>query len=131
MRSATAAILNTCHVPEAVRQRIFDCQTEDNWDDEGATGITWKSCNAALEFLQEVLERDNSIPIPSISPSVYGQVTLHWRNGGKHLIARPSADTDLTFYRFSEAEGVSSYGDASRNQVMQRVLNFFSAGHAE
>ena len=129
--SEAAMITHISRVPEGKRKEIFACQTEDDWDDEGAVGITFQACESAAQFLEEVLGRDSSIPMPRISPSVFGSVTLHWRKDGKHLIVRPSSDPNLAYYRQEEPDSISSYGDESREQVIQCVLQFFGADHAE
>ena len=82
-------------VPVSVQNRIFACQTEDDWDDEGAIGITRKACLKAIKFLEDTLKCDARVPMPRISASVFGAVTFQWRNEEDHLIIRafPNSET--------------------------------------
>ena len=122
------ALYSSC-VPDAVRERILACQTEDDWDDEGATGITFEACEAAIAFLEAVWKCSDTVPVPGISPSVYGAVSLYWRSQEEHLIIRPFAGS-VSFQH--EKEGSSSvYAVETLGQAVHRVLTFFSAAHAQ
>ena len=58
----------TSPVPDALRKIVYDCQTEDNWDDEDAIGITPEACEAAIRFLGSVMKYDETIQLPDVSP---------------------------------------------------------------
>ena len=50
-------------IPERLRQQVMACVTEDNWDDDGAVGITQSQCNVAIDFINRILNEDKSIPL--------------------------------------------------------------------
>jgi hypothetical protein len=116
---------------EPIRRLILECRTEDNWDDEGAVGITQAACEHAIQFLQSVLERDEAIRVPEISPSVFGSVTFHWQRGESHLVVRPWPNTDQVYFRYERPEAASIYGDEPQEQVIHRVVNFFATENAQ
>lgn len=118
-------------IPDALRNRLLACQTEDNWDDEGATGISVEACQAAIRFLEEVLSCDASIPLPRVSSSIYGEVSLYWFNQGNHLIVRPSIDPDRIYYRNETIDCPSVSGLVTQKQAIERILNLYSADHVQ
>jgi hypothetical protein len=122
--------LSPATVPDPVRNSIMACVHRADWDGEGADVITSETCMAAIGFLESVLERDPLIPTPKVSPSVFGSVTLYWRNDNSHLIVRVHASTTSAFYQ-SEAPGnICSHGDEPTNEVVQKVLRLFGSSHA-
>jgi hypothetical protein len=121
----------TSRMPDNIRGFIRDCQTEDNWNDDDAIGITVHACDVAIQFLESVMERNASVKTPEISPSVFGSVTFHWQKGDKHLVVRPSPDADMAYYRYARLGHISIYGDEPKEQVIQRVLEFFRSKNAE
>jgi len=114
-------------VPAPIQDRIFACQTEDDWDDEGATGITKEACTTALKFLEAVLTRNARIPMPRISSSVFGAVTFQWRNEDDHLIIRAFPNSELVSYHSEETGGLREIGKEARNEATQRVVNLFNS----
>ena len=128
---AIAAGLGVVSVPETTRQSILACQTEDNWDDEEALGVTLQACEAAFCFLQALLDNDLTIPMPKVSPSLDGTVGLYWRNGSSHLIVCPAADSASAFYQYERAGTASMYGIENIREALTKVLTFFRSGHAE
>lgn len=114
-------------VPASARDRIFACQTEDNWDDEGATGITSAACMAALRFLGEVLRRNAQTPMPRISPSVFGAVTFQWQNEDEHLIIRVFPNADVVSYHSEKIGVFRNISKENRSAAIQRVLNLFNS----
>jgi hypothetical protein len=116
-------------IPEKLKKQILACVTEDDWDDEGAIGITPEFCTIAIDFTNAVLNADESIPLPHVSPSVFGTVTLAWRNGSEHLIVRPAKDS--AYYRYESAWSTNSYGMDSLREVMLRVIKFYDGNRAE
>jgi hypothetical protein len=118
-------------VPDETRKLIHDCQTEDNWDDDGAVGITADACNVALQLLEAVIQHDKTLVMPGVSPSVFGSVTFHWKMGNRHLLVRPSPDTDLAYYQYEHGKDDSIYGDEPKRQVIERVLKFLCSQNAE
>lgn len=128
---AIAVGLDTLSVPEALRQRILACQTEDNWDDDEAIGVTLQACEAAICFLQAVREHAPTLPIPNVSPSLDGTVGLYWRNGNSHLIVCPAPASDSAFYQYERVGTVSVHGTESIRETFNRVLTFFKPDHAE
>jgi hypothetical protein len=116
-------------IPEPVKQQILKCGTEDDWDDEGAVGITTDLCNVAIDFINAVLNRDASVPIPKVSPSVFGTVTLAWRKMNSHLIVRPAINS--VYYRYEDRRKNSTYGTEPPQEAILRIIQFFDSYHAE
>lgn len=118
-------------VPDETRELILNCQTEDNWDDDGAIGVTAHACHVAIQFLEAVTQCDKTITMPGVSPSVFGSVTFHWKKGSKHLLVRPSPDADLAYYQYEHGVEETVYGDEPNKQLIQRVLKFLCSKNAE
>jgi hypothetical protein len=110
-------------IPGPLKQQILTCVTEDDWDDEGASGVTRALCNVAIDFVNALLSNDKSVPLPKVSPSVFGTVTLAWGSECSHLIIRPAIDS--VYYRYEEAHTNSSYGTETQKQAISRVIHFF------
>ena len=114
-------------IPTSVRSSIYACQTENDWDDEGAIGVTREACAMAYQFLEDVLERDARLPIPRVSPSVFGAVTFQWRNDEEHLVLRVLPGSEAVSYHIEKIGVFRKIGEESRSAAVQRVLNLFKS----
>ena len=72
-------------------QRVRSLEREEDWDGQEADVITADTCEAALQFVRQLLRSKPDLPLPFPAPSVYGAVSLRWVNG----------DKDLAIYVFS------------------------------
>jgi hypothetical protein len=77
--------------PMLLEQRIRSLEREDDWDGQDADAITADTCEAALQFVRQLLRSKPGLPLPFPAPSAYGAVSLRWVNG----------DKDLAIYVFS------------------------------
>jgi hypothetical protein len=115
----------TLAIPADYRQRILSLRRRRNWDGEGALPITAAACRAALAFVEKLLLRKSGLPLPRVSPSVHGAVSLYWRNGEEHLIARlGSADPNRVDLHWEGAPGRYQDLSCDRDGAVDRVLDF-------
>ena len=129
-RNEDSMIAGVSRVPEAVRQEILDCQMEEGWDLEDADAISAETCRSAIEFLEALLKKNPTMPLPLISPSVFGSITFEWNINGAHVSTRIFPDREI-FYMSEEGEGKRSHGNESRQQAITRVLIFLNSHYAQ
>ncbi len=118
------------HVPKSLQERICSFERSANWDDEDADAITRGDCQAAIQFIEDVLADNPEISLPRVSPSVYGYVTLHWRNQDNHLLIGVRSGSDAAFYQSEGPNNMRLRGNEARNQAIRRVLSLFAVPHA-
>ncbi len=123
-RNKATMITYIPRVPEAIRNRILSFEMKEGWDLEDAKAISVVACQSAIQFLETVLEKDVKVPIPQVSASVYGAVTLAWSKNGSHVAIRVF-DEGAAFYISEESGGMRSRGYEERQKSVVRVLDFF------
>ncbi len=124
MRNQATTITYIARVPEAIRSRILSFEREEGWDLEDAKAVPLAACQSAIQFLETVLEKYPKVPIPQVSASVYGAVTLAWSKNRSHVAIR-MFDEGATFYISEEPGGIRSRGYEDRQRSVVRVLDFF------
>jgi len=90
-------------LPAQFEQRVRSLEREEDWDGQEADPITADTCEAALQFVRQLLRSIPDLPLPIPAPSVYGAVSLRWMNGDRDLaIYVFSPDRVETYYQQSD-----------------------------
>jgi hypothetical protein len=102
-------------LPAAFERRVLSLAREADWDGEDADAITTDCCEAALQFVRQVLAKERDLPLPFPAPSAYGAVSLRWING----------DTDFAVYVYSQdrVETLSQQPDGRYGRLPARPLD--------
>lgn len=112
-------------VPQELAQQICGLECAEDWDEEGAGAITSEACQAAVRLVGSLLAQKPDVPLPQISGSLVGAVSLYWRSGDRHFVARvPSNDPESIFFQENALGGFRNHGTEDRAATVNRILAF-------
>ncbi|HTE20845.1 MAG TPA: hypothetical protein VK689_20965 [Armatimonadota bacterium] len=106
--------------PLDLEAAVRSLQRGDDWDGEGARGVSRDACEAALAFLAEVRAAIQGLPDPtSVSPSVSGAVAFSWRRGREVLLVEVAAEmAELLYHQWRGPKDQRSSGFVDRAHVV-------------
>ena len=113
---------------ESIETRVRALECPDDWDGEGARGVTPETCEAAIAFLARLRVEIPGLPDPrSASPSVLGAVTFSWRSGAQTLVLEvASPPTDRLYHQWRGAHRERSAGPESAGRVIELLRAMYA-----
>lgn len=110
-------------VPSAFAQQVLGLKCPRDWHPEGGQPISAGACKAAIAFVEDVLARRDTLPLPLASPDLRGQVALTWRLDDRSFTVLFPSDRSHKMGYHSEGPGFRyEKGTGSREDIIQRVL---------
>ena len=111
-------------VPAHVRERVNGLIRPDGWDLEDSRAITGSTCNAALRFLSELLQRHPSIPDPDAASAISdGSIALQWRVNGSSIMVLIDKESPSYYRQCLDRQGGYVAGAASRDAIMSEMAS--------
>jgi hypothetical protein len=90
------------------------------WKD-GAPPITPEACAAAAEFAEAAVRAYTGLPIPEVSPSPMGGVTLSWWFDGIGFLARIYTESGDVYFQQEGPDFRVQTGTEPRDAVLARI----------
>ena len=111
----------------SLRPKIMTMERSPGWKDDSPP-ITREACAAAAEFAEAALQAHNGLPIPEVSPSPTGGVTLSWWFDGIGFLARIYSKSGDVYFQQEGPDYRVQTGTEPRDAVLTRIASL--ARHA-
>jgi hypothetical protein len=119
------------HAPDPLIERsakIMGMIFPRDWDGLGGKAITLQSCQSAVSFLRQAIDR--GIPEPKfLSPSPLGAIAFQWNTPTHRLKVRVASDrSEGCHFEWIQLPDSSETGRGDIDSVVERLSRFFRKG---